>query len=73
MFKYVLSVIVAGLLALMVSPMAIADTPDDDTVSAAPVAVHRVSLPSMVVSDEATMVIVGTVLIGLAAAVRRAA
>ena len=73
MFKYVLSVIVAGLLAVMVSPMALADTPDDDTVSAAPVAVHRVSLPSMGMRDEATMVLVGTVLIGLAAAVRRAA
>ena len=73
MLKYVLSVIVAGLLALMASPMAIADTPDDDIVSAAPVAVQRVSAPSMGVRDEATMVLVGTVLIGLAAAVRRAA
>ena len=73
MLKYVLSVVVAGLLALMASPMAIADTPVDDTVSAAPVAVHRVSLPSTGIRDEAAMVLVGTVLIGLAAAVRRAA
>ena len=73
MFKYVLSVIVAGLLAVMVSPMALADTPEDETMSAAPVAVHRVNIPSMTVSDEATMVLVGSVMIGLAAVVRRAA
>lgn len=71
MRKYLLFAVVAGLLAFM-APMAIADTPDDDTATA-PVAVHRVSLPSMGLSDEATMIVVGSALIGLAAAVRRAA
>jgi hypothetical protein len=39
--------------------------------NAAPVAVQRVSLPAL--RDEAAMVLVGTALIGLAAAVRRSA
>ena len=71
MRKYLLFAVVAGLLAFM-APMATADTPDGET-AAAPVAVQRVSLPSMGLRDEATMIIVGTALIGLAAAVRRAA
>ncbi|MDQ3418968.1 MAG: hypothetical protein M3541_09325 [Acidobacteriota bacterium] len=71
MRKYLLFAVAAGLLAFM-APLAIADTPDDDTV-AAPVAVQRVSFKSMGLRDEATMIIVGTALIGLAAAVRRAA
>jgi hypothetical protein len=37
------------------------------------VAVQRVSVPDMGVRDEAAMLLVGTALIGLAAAVRRAA
>ena len=40
---------------------------------AATVAVQRVSVPLPGLRDEAAMVLVGTVLIGLAAAVRRAA
>lgn len=39
----------------------------------APVAVQGVSLPSAGIRDEAAMILVGTALIGLAAAVRRAA
>jgi hypothetical protein len=38
-----------------------------------PAAAQRVSLPSPGLRDEAAMVLVGTALIGLAAAVRRAA
>lgn len=41
--------------------------------AAASVAVQRVSLPATGLRDEAAMVLVGTALIGLAAAVRRAA
>ncbi len=71
MRKYLLFAVVLGLLAFM-APLAIADSPDDDT-AAAPVAVQRVSFRSMGLRDEATMIVVGTALIGLAAAVRRAA
>jgi LPXTG-motif cell wall-anchored protein len=41
--------------------------------AAAPVAVQRVGIPATGMRDEAAMVLVGTALIGLAAAVRRAA
>lgn len=39
----------------------------------APVAVQRVALPETGLRDQVTMVLVGTALIGLAAALRRAA
>ncbi|MEN3339113.1 MAG: hypothetical protein V7647_2789 [Acidobacteriota bacterium] len=41
--------------------------------TAAPVAVQRVALPATGIRDEAAMVLVGSALIGIAAAVRRAA
>lgn len=41
--------------------------------SAAPVALQRVGVPATGIRDEASMVLVGTALIGLASAVRRAA
>ena len=50
--------------------------PDESRQPAAattPVAVQRVGVPATGMRDEAAMVLVGTVLIGLAAAVRRAA
>ena len=71
MRKYLLFAFIAALVAVM-APLAMADTPEEDAVSA-PVAVQRVSPPSMGLRDEAAMVLVGTALIGLAAAVRRAA
>ena len=49
-----------------------ADEPREAAASA-PVAVQRVSVSGIHVRDEAAMVLVGTALIGLAAAVRRAA
>ncbi len=49
-----------------------ADEPREAAASA-PVAVQRVSVPATGMRDEAAMVLVGTALIGLAAAVRRAA
>jgi LPXTG-motif cell wall-anchored protein len=48
-----------------------ADPASDST--AAPVAVQRVGIPATGMREEAAMVLVGTALIGLAAAVRRAA
>jgi len=44
-----------------------------ETVATPPVAVQRVGLPATGLRDEAAMVLVGTALIGIAAAVRRAA
>jgi LPXTG-motif cell wall-anchored protein len=57
------------------APAAAAATSVDEPrqAAAAPVAVQRVSLPATGIRDEAAMVLVGTALIGLAAAVRRAA
>jgi len=59
------------------APAAAAATSVDESrqAAAAPVAVQRVSvsLPATAIRDEAAMVLVGTALIGLAAAVRRAA
>jgi len=49
-----------------------ADEAREAAASAAPVAVQRVSVPGIYIRDEAAMVLVGTALIGLAAAVRRA-
>jgi hypothetical protein len=59
----------------MATGLGAAPVVDDTTAaSAAPtVAVQRVSVPMPAVRDEATMVLVGTALIGVAAAVRRAA
>lgn len=71
MRKYLWFAFIAALVAIM-APLAMADTPEKDAVSA-PVAVHHLSLPSIRLRDEAAMVLVGTALIGLAAAVRRAA
>jgi hypothetical protein len=62
----------AGMIALLASP-AYAGGAGTEEVVAAPVAVQRVNLPATGLRDEAAMVLVGTALIGLAAAVRRAA
>lgn len=59
------------------APLAAATRPGPDepreAAASAPVAVQRVSLPGTHLREEAAMVLVGTALIGLAAAVRRAA
>jgi hypothetical protein len=63
-------------LVLMATAVFAAPALDDDGAAVAgapPVAVQRVSLALPALRDEAAMVLVGTVLIGLAAAVRRAA
>jgi hypothetical protein len=74
MRRQLVSLTLAGL-ALMATGLSASPAVDDNTAAtAAPtVAVQRVSLPVPAVRDEAAMVLVGTALIGLAAAVRRAA
>lgn len=69
---HLLSVVLAGLL-FAVCPDAIAaiTNPDTEPTAQAPVAVQRVAVPSRGLRDEAAMVLIGTALIGLAAAVRR--
>lgn len=70
------ALVFAGLVGMCAAPLAASPAPEDtrDTVAPqAPVAVQRVAVPGTGVRDEAAMVLVGTMLIGLAAAVRRAA
>ncbi len=62
---------VAGVLTVLTLPAYAERTGDDETTVAAPVGVQRV--PAGGLRDEAAMVIVGTALIGLAAAVRKTA
>ena len=72
MRKYLVALtFVSGLSA--VSPLMAATPASDETKASAAVAVQhaRVAVPGL--RDEAAMVLVGTALIGLAAAVRRAA
>jgi hypothetical protein len=69
-------VVVFALVAAAVASVAAAGRvaaaePRQETVT--PVAVQRVGIPATGIRDEAAMVLVGTALIGLAAAVRRAA
>jgi hypothetical protein len=67
------SIAILGVLAsapFLAAP-AVGDEPEG-TVSA-PIAVQRAALPFVGIRDEAAMVLVGSALIGLAAAVRRAA
>ena len=77
MRSQLVSVMFAGLVGLAASQSGAATRPAVDearnSASAAPVAVQRVSVPATGLRDEAAMVLVGTALIGLAAAVRRAA
>jgi hypothetical protein len=70
------SLVLAGLIGIVASPLCAAtpDTVDQTRVDATtpPVAVQHVSIPATGLREEAAMVLVGTALIGLAAAVRRA-
>ncbi len=74
MRKYLASLAFAGCV-VMASPVAAATTaPETTNVKASTaVAVQQVRVPVTGLRDEAAMVLVGTALIGLAAAVRRAA
>ena len=74
MRRHVGSVIFAGAMGLLASPAyAERDKNVDSTVTPAPVAVQRLYLREIGIRDEAAMVLVGTMLLGLAAAVRKAA
>jgi len=67
-------VVFSGLVGLVAAPWAATSTKIEETrQAAAPVAVERVSIPGVSVRDDVAMVLIGTALIGLAAAVRRAA
>ena len=70
MVSLVFAGLVAGTVPVIVSP-AVGEGPALSP--AATVVVSRPSVPAPWLRDEATMVLVGTVLIGLAAAMRRAA
>ena len=75
MRKYLASLVFAGC-ALIALPAAAAATPaanEAPAVAVAPMAVQQVRVPMPGLRDEAAMVLVGTALIGIAAAVRRAA
>lgn len=72
MRKYLVSLAFGGLLAVA-SPAAAAPEPTETPNASASVAVQQVKVPLPSLRDEAAMVLVGTALIGLAAAVRRAA
>ena len=74
MRRQLVSLSIAGL-AFMATGFAASPAANDTPApTAAPtVAVQRLSLPIPAVRDEAAMVLVGTALIGVAAAVRRAA
>lgn len=72
MRKYLVSLAFAGLLAVL-APVAVAHDASETPDASATVAVQQVKVPLPSLRDEAAMVLVGTALIGLAAAVRRAA
>ena len=73
MRKYLASLVFTGC-ALAASPVMAASSVNEAESTVAPtVAVQQVRLPMAGLRDEAAMVLVGTALIGLAAAVRRAA
>lgn len=77
MRRYVVFFVLAGCLALALPLLAAPSAKGDTTVTGNPdapaVAVQQVRVPLPGLRDEAAMVLVGTALIGLAAAVRRAA
>lgn len=72
MRKYLASLVFTGC-ALAASPLTAAPAVNEAESAAPTVAVQQVRMPLPGLRDEAAMVLVGTALIGLAAAVRRAA
>lgn len=71
MRKYLASIIFTG--CALAASSSLAASPVNETESAPTVAVQQVRVPLPGLRDEAAMVLVGTALIGLGAAVRRAA
>ena len=72
MRKYLASLAFGGLLAIA-APVAAVPGATEGPSAGPTVAVQQVKVPLPSLRDEAAMVLVGTALIGLAAAVRRAA
>lgn len=74
MHRYLLTIGIAAFM-FTAAPANGDPSPDatDGTIKTAPVAVQRVTVKPLPLRDEAAMVLIGTALIGLAAAVRRAA
>lgn len=74
MRRYLGSLLFVGVMGLAGTPaVAEPSRTEEPQLAPAPVAVQRVAVPGIGLKDEAAMVLVGTALIGLAAAVRRAA
>ena len=73
MSRYARSIFLAGFLAVAPAAATAAPSVGDDAPGAGPAMVQPVSVPVPAVRDEAAMVLIGTALIGLAAAVRRSA
>ena len=73
MRKYLASLAFVLTLSVAAPTLAATDTNRDETNASATVAVQQVRMPLPGLRDEAAMVLVGTALIGLAAAVRRSA
>jgi hypothetical protein len=76
MRRQIVCLMFIGVVALCVAPVLATGRPSQDEGGDRPdtaVAVQRVNLPASGLRDEAAMVLVGTALIGLASAVRRAA
>jgi hypothetical protein len=74
MRRQLITLTLAGLAIATTASRSSSAASDESSVTAAPtVAVHRVSSGAPAIRDEAAMVLVGTVLIGLGAVVRRAA
>jgi hypothetical protein len=74
MRRYLGWLLFVGVIALVGAPaFAEPGKTEEPQLAPAPVAVQRVAVPGIGLKDEAAMVLVGTALIGLAAAVRRAA
>jgi hypothetical protein len=72
MRKYLVSLTFGSLLAVA-APVAASTEPTVEPETPAAVAVQHVKVPLTNLRDEVAMVLIGTALIGLAAAVRRAA
>jgi hypothetical protein len=73
MRRQLVTLTLAGLaMATTASGSSSAATGESSVMAAPPVAVHRAGSSIPGIRDEATMVLVGTLLIGLGAAVRRA-
>jgi hypothetical protein len=73
MRRYFESLLLVGLFVLTASPVFAERPKPDEEIAPAPVAVQRVAVHGYALRDEAAMVLIGTALIALAAAVRRAA